>query len=138
MDISNIGKKHDLAGTRWFDDIPDHDGLRVQVRSTNYKPYKDAMKAAGLKHNKAFRKGEGGDIAGKVMAEHLLVSFDAKGWAGLTNGGKPIEYSKETALAIMTGDDSFGICAAFQNAVFQCAQDFADEQRENAETAAGN
>ena len=42
----------------------------------------------------------------------------------LTNGGKPLEYSKETALTLMTADDDFGICAAFQNAVFDCARNW--------------
>ncbi len=138
MDISNLTKKHDVAGTKWFDDVPDHDGLRLCVRSTNYKPYKDAMKQLGLKHNKKISRGEGGELAGKVMAEHLLVGFDAKGWTGLTNAGKPLEYSKETALTLMTAEDDLGICAAFQSAVFECAKDFADEQRKSAEAVAGN
>lgn len=138
MDISNLTKKRDLSGTKWFEDIPDHEGLRIQVRSTNYKPYKDAMKALGLKHSKKLSRGEGGALAGKVMAEHILVNFDAKNWTGLTNAGKPLEYSRETALTLMTADDDLGICAAFQNAVFECAKELAEEQRKQAEDAAGN
>ena len=73
MDISQINQDHDTKGAKWFDDIPDHEGLRLKVRSTNYKPYKTAMKQLGIKHSKALSRGEGGAIAGKVIAEHLLV-----------------------------------------------------------------
>lgn len=138
MDISDLNKKRDTAGTKWFDDIPEHEGLRIQVRSTNYKPYKDAMKALGLKHSKKLSRGEGSSLTGKVIAEHLLVCFDAKNWTGLTNNGEPLEFSRETALTLMTAEDDLGICAAFQNAVFECARDFAEEQRKQAEDAAGN
>lgn len=138
MDISQLSKKHDTGSAKWFDDIPDHEGLRLQVRSTNFKPYKAAMKAAGIKHSKALNRGEGMGIVGKIMAEHLLVSFDAKNWTGITNGGKPLEYSDQTALMLMTTEDDLGICQAFQDAVFTCAKELAEDQRKAAQDAAGN
>lgn len=129
----------DTDGAKWFDDVPDHEGLRLQVRSTNYPPYVAAMKAAGLKHNKAFRNGTGDSIAGRIAAEHLLVSFDATNWVSpLTKSGSIPAYSKENAITLMTKRDKVGVFVAFQNAVFECAQQLAEEQRELAGEAAGN
>ena len=138
MDISQLSAKHQTGEAKWFDQVPDHIGLKIKVRSTNHRPYKDAMKKAGLRHNKAFNRGEGNALIAQIIAEHLLVDFDAENWTDLTANGEPLQYSKETALTLMTSEDDLGICQAFQNAVFECAKEFAEEQRENAKTAAGN
>ena len=45
FDISNLNAKVDLADGEWIDDIPDHPGLRLRVRSARYKPYRVALSA---------------------------------------------------------------------------------------------
>ena len=76
FDISKLNQKIDLSGGEWIDDIPDHPGLRLKVRSARYKPYRVALSAFYRANNKSIQTDEGFVDAqaqtGPLLAEHLL------------------------------------------------------------------
>lgn len=137
MDIANLNRSVDLSGGHWIDDIPDQPGMRLKVRSTNYKPYQVASAGLGRRRTKQLRTDEGlveftVDL-GKPLAQHILLD-----WDGVTSGGAPVTYSPELALSILTSDDNFGIGKGFRKAVEWAGDQVADELAKQAEEAAGN
>jgi hypothetical protein len=137
MDIGNIGKKVDLGEGEWVDDIPEMEGVRLKVRSTNYKPFRVATAGLARRSGKKLTTDEGiADFTvatGKPLAEHILVD-----WDGLTENGKPLKFDAKKALAILTAEDDFGIGARFRRAVEWAGDQVAERIAERAKAAAGN
>lgn len=137
MDIGNLEKKADLNDGEWIDDIPDMDGVRFKVRSTNFKPYKVATAGLARRSRKQLNTDVGvvnyAVRSGKALAEHILLD-----WDGVTEKGKPLKYEPKKALTILTADDDFGIGDAYRRAVEWAGDQVADRVRETAEEAAGN
>lgn len=137
MDIGNLSKKADLNSGEWVDDLPELEGVRVRVRSTNFKPYKAAIAGLARRTGKKLRTDQGvinfSVASGKALAEHILLE-----WDGVTENGKPLKYDPKKALAILTADDDFGIGDAFRRAVEWAGDSLADKIAETAEEAAGN
>ncbi len=137
MDIGNLSKKVDLGEGEWIDDIPDMEGVRLKVRSTNYKPFRVATAGLARRSGKKLRTDEGivnyGVKAGQALAEHILLD-----WDGMKEGGKPLKYDAKKALAILTADDDFGIGDTFRRGVEWAGDQIADRIAETAAEAAGN
>lgn len=137
MDILNLDRKADLSPGEWIDDIPDHPDLRLKVRSTNYKPFRVATAALGRRSRKQLKTDEGFvDYAvrlGKPLAEHILLD-----WDGVKSGDKPVKYSPEIALKLLTADDDFGIGSNFRAAVEWAGDQVAEQLAAATEEAAGN
>lgn len=137
MDIGNLNKKANLNDGEWVDDIPNMDGVRLKVRSTNYKPFRVATAGLARRSGKKLRTDEGvvnfTVATGKALAEHILID-----WDGITDNGKPLKYDAKKALAILTADDDFGIGQAYRAAVEWAGDNLADRIAETAKEAAGN
>jgi len=137
MDIGNIGKKVDLNEGEWVDDIPEMEGIRFKVRSTNYKPFKVATAGLARRSGKKLRTDQGivafGVSAGSPLAEHILLD-----WSGVTENGKPLKFDAKKAAAILTADDDFGIGEAFRRGVEWAGDSVAERIAETAKEAAGN
>lgn len=137
MDIANLNKKADLSEGEWIDDIPDMEGVRFKVRSTNYKPFRVATAGLARRSGKKLRTDEGvvnySITAGKALAEHILLD-----WDGVTEGGKPLRFDGKKALAILTADDDFGIGETFRRGVEYAGDQVADRVAKKAGEAAGN
>lgn len=137
MDIGNLNKKADLTEGEWIDDIPNMDGIRFKVRSTNYKPFRVATAGLARRSGKKMRTDEGivsfSVSTGKALAEHILID-----WDGVTKGGKPLKFDQKQALEILTADDDFGIGQAYRTAVEWAGDQVAERIAEQAKEAAGN
>lgn len=137
MDIGNIGKKVDLSEGEWIDEIPELEGIRLKVRSTNYKPFRIATAGLARRSGKKLNTDEGvADFTvatGKPLAEHILLD-----WDGLTENGKPLKYDAKKALAILTAEDDFGIGAKFRRGAEWAGDQVAERIAERAKAAAGN
>lgn len=145
MDISALSKKVNLTPGDWIENIPDHPGLRLKVRSARYKPYRVAISAFYRAQNKAISTDEGfvdaQPEAGKLSAEHLLVDWDmskARGANALTDKGKPAAYSPELALAVLSADDDLGIGDEYRSAVAWAANKVAERLAAGTKAASGN
>ena len=137
MDIGSINNKVDLSEGEWIDDIPDMDGIRFKVRSTNYKPFRTATAGLARRSGKKLNTDEGvADFTvatGKPLAEHILLD-----WDGVTENGKPLKFDKKRSLAILTADDDYGIGNKFRRGVEWAGDQVADRIAERAKEAAGN
>ena len=145
FDISKLNAKVDLAGGEWIDDISDHPGLRLRVRSSRFKPYRVALSAFYRANNKNINTDEGfvdaQADAGEYAAKHLLIDWDmskAKGVNALTDDGRPVAYSPEVALAVLTADDDLGIGDEYRSAVAYAAGKVAERLLAKTEAASGN
>ena len=137
MDIAALDKKVDLAPGQWVDDIPNEPGLRLKVRSTNFKPYEVATAGLGRRRQKQLKTDTGlVDFAtelGKPLAEHILLD-----WDGMTSAGKAVKYSPDLALKILTANDDHGIGKGFRRAVEWAGDHVADKLAEDTAEIAGN
>jgi len=137
MDIGNLSKKVDLGEGEWIDDIPDMEGIRFKVRSTNYKPFRVATAGLARRSGKKLSTDEGLNsfniASGKPLAEHILLD-----WDGVTENGKPLKFDQKKALAILTAEDDFGIGAKFRRGVEWAGDQVADRIAERAKEASGN
>lgn len=137
MDIGNLNKPADLNEGEWIDDIPDMEGVRFKVRSTNFKPFRTATAGLARRSGKKLNTDAGlmnfNVATGKPLAEHILLD-----WDGLTEGGEPLPFTREKALAILTADDDHGIGARFRRGVEWAGDQVADRIAEKAKEAAGN
>jgi flavodoxin len=137
MDIGIIETKVDLGEGEWIDDIPDMEDIQFRVRSTNYKPFRVATAGLARRSGKKLNTDEGLNsfniASGKPLAEHILLD-----WKGVTSGGKPLKFSKEQAVAILTAEDDFGIGAKFRRGVEWAGDQVADRIAGKAKEAAGN
>lgn len=137
MDIGNLNKKANLNDGEWVDDIPNMEGVRFKVRSTNYKPFRVATAGLARRSGKKLRTDEGvvnfNVSTGKPLAEHILLD-----WDGVNENGKPLKYDAKKSMAILTADDDFGIGQAYRTAVEWAGDSLADRIAETAKEAAGN
>lgn len=137
MDIALQSRPADLTAGEWIDDIPDQPGLRLRVRSTNFKPYRVAVAGLSRQFGKRLRTDAGiveFQVAlGKPLAEHILLD-----WQGVKNGGVDLAYSREVAAAVLTADDDHGIGAEFRKAVETAGDRAAEHLAETTEEVAGN
>lgn len=137
MDIGNLNKTVDLGEGEWIGDIPDMEGVEFKVRSTNYKPFRVATAGLARRSGKKLNTDAGLNdfnvATGKPLAEHILVD-----WRGLTEGGQPLEFTRDKAIALLTSEDDFGIGAKFRRGVEWAGDQVADRINERAKEAAGN
>lgn len=137
MDISILDKKVDLSAGTWVDDIPNEPGLRLLVRSINYKPFRVASAGLGRRLGKELRTDEGlaafNVATGMPMAEHVLL-----GWEGMTSAGETVKYAPKLALQLLTADDDHGIGNRMRRAVEWAAEQVADKLANTTKDAAGN
>lgn len=138
FDISKLTHKLDLSGGEWIDDIDDNPGVRLKVRSTRYKPYRNAIERLA---RKAGKNGIATQDLGAALSEHLLVDWDFSEGDGplvLTDGGKPVSYSSDLANAVLTADDDYGIGQQFRDAVWNAGNKLAEKLAAETKAAAGN
>lgn len=137
MDIANLSKPVDLSEGDWIDEIPDMDGVRFKVRSTNYKPFRVATAGLARRAGRKLNSDEGlSDFSvstGKPLADHILID-----WDGVTNGGSAVPFTKDMALALLTADDDHGIGAKFRRGVEYAGDQVAERISATAKEAAGN
>lgn len=145
MEIGNLDKPVDLAPGEWIDDIPALPGVRVLVRSTNFKPYEVAIQSLARRSGKKLNTDAGMVkftlATGKVLADHILLDWDlskAEDIAVLTKNGKPLPFSKENALLVLTANDEHGVGKAYRNGVEWAGDQVGEKVRERAQEAAGN
>jgi hypothetical protein len=137
MDLALLDKPADLSPGEWVDDIPDQPGLRLRVRSTNYKPYRVAVAGLSRRFGKRL-KTDGGLVEfqaalGQPLAEHILLD-----WQGVKSGGNEVPFSREIAAKVLTSDDSHGIGAEYRKAVEWAGDHVAEKLAEATEELAGN
>lgn len=138
MDIGNINKKANLNEGEWIDDIPEMEGVRLKVRSTNFKPFRIATAGLARRSGKKLRTDEGvvnyAVKLGQPLAEHILLD-----WGGdVKENGKTLTYDAKKALAILTADDDFGIGETWRRGVEWAGDRVAERIAETAKEAAGN
>lgn len=145
MEIGTLDKPVDLAPGEWIEDIPALPGVRLCVRSTNFKPYEVAIQGLARRSGKKLNTGEGlakfHIATGKVLADHILIDWDlskAEDIAALTKNGKPLPFSKDNAVLVLTAADTHGVGKAYRNGVEWAGDQVADRVRERAAEAAGN
>jgi len=118
MDIAGLNDSFDLTDSHWVDKIPMLPGVSLNVRSVNLKAYTKAR-------DRALRELVGDDqltpdeledrrwlIIGEKMADHLLVD-----WKGVTEGGKPVEFTVDRGRALLMADDPHDIGERFRRGV---------------------
>lgn len=137
MDVGNINAKIDLAPGRWVDDIPGAGEVRLKVRSASFKPYRVAYEGLQRRFAKKLNTTDGRAAFeiedGRLMAEYIILD-----WDGITNGGKPVSFSKAKATEYLTADDDAGIGREFRRLVNIAMEYVADGVRTTAQEAAGN
>lgn len=145
MDISALSNQISIDEGEWIDDIPTLEGVRLLVRSTNYKPFQVATAGLARRSGKKLRTDEGAvgfQIAtGKPLAEHILLDWDlskAEGFTAMTAGGEPLPYSKDNAVMLLTANDNLGIGAAYRAGVEWAGDRVAEKIADRAKEAAGN
>lgn len=145
FDISRLTETVDLSGGHWIDEVQDHPGLRLKVRSVNYKPYQVATNGFYRRNRKVVETDDGFVNAipatGKHIAEHLLLDWDmsnATGPFALKDGKKPVQYSPEVAVAVLSADDGHGVGSEYRSAVLWAAGKVAEKLAGEADTLSGN
>jgi hypothetical protein len=110
-----------------IDKIPGWGDAKMRVRglkSTAYKNARDAkmraVNADGRDENGSVLTSEIERIQRECAAEVLLLD-----WEGLTDGGKPLPYSLETAKTLILNPDFH----AFADAVIWCADQVDERSR---------
>lgn len=138
MDIGNLNKKANLNEGEWIDDIPEMEGVRLKVRSTNFKPFRVATAGLARRSGKKLRTDEGvvnyAVKLGQPLAEHILLDWDGD----VKENGKTLKYDAKKALAILTADDDFGIGDIWRRGVEWAGDQVAERIAETAKEAAGN
>lgn len=138
MDIGNLNKKANLNEGEWIDDIPEMDGVRLKVRSTNFKPFRVATAGLARRSGKKLRTDEGvvsyAVKLGQPLAEHILLDWDGD----VKENGKTLKYEPKKALAILTADDDFGIGETWRRGVEWAGDRVAERIADTAKEAAGN
>lgn len=145
MDISALSSKISLDEGEWVEEIPQLEGVRLLVRSTHYKPFQVATAGLARRSGKKLRTDEGAVqfsiSAGKTLAEFILLDWDmskAEGITAITSGGKPLKFSKENAVTLLTADDGLGIGTAWRQGVEWAGDRVAERIADRAKEAAGN
>lgn len=138
FDISKLNEKVDFGDGEWIDDIEDNPGVRLRVRSSHYKPYRNALDRANRKAGKSDVKNA---AFGAILAEHVLTDWDFKDGDGplvLVDKGKVLTYSRELADAVLTAEDDHGIGNKFRLAVINASQQVAENLASKTQEAKGN
>jgi len=102
----------------WVDEIEGAPGLALLVSGLSAK---DAQKSIEDKQAKARMKNRGKALTTEQLARctrETLAEVVLKGWRGLNDGGKPVEYSPELAFKWITSRNG----ERFANLVLQAAQ----------------
>lgn len=137
MDIALHNKPVDLSPGEWVDDVPDQPGLRLLVRSTNYRPYRVAVAGLSRKFGKRLKTDAGlvefQAALGEPLAQHILLD-----WSGVTNAGQGLPYSPDIAKSVLTANDDHGVGAEFRKAVEWAGDHVAEHLAEATEELAGN
>lgn len=138
FDLDNIDKPVDIAAGEWVGDIPNHPGMKLKVRSKNYKRFDAAhnklLRSFGKRAAQAIEGPEYKKAVGELLADHILL-----GWENaLTKGGKDVAYEKKTAKTILTSIDDRGIGESFGDAVAWAAAVVADRHLGLVDDLAGN
>jgi hypothetical protein len=137
MDIGIINTTADLGEGEWIGDIPDMEGVEFKVRSTNFKPFRVATAGLARRSGKKLNTDEGLNdfnvATGKPLADHILLD-----WRGVSQGGEPLEFTKDVAASILMSDDDFGIGARFRRGVEWAGDQAADRIAAKAKAASGN
>ena len=128
----------DVKGGEWVGDVPNHPGVRLKVRSRNYKPFNvahDALlrsfgKRATQAHNSPVYQAK----AGALLADHILLDWEN----AVQVKGKPAKYDKEIAVKVLTSVDDRGMGQTFRDVVAYAAGIVADNHLGMAEDIAGN
>lgn len=120
----------------WIEDLPEAPGIRLKVRGWSSEKVQSLK---SFKERRASRKDR--DVSGnlahaaqiriirEVVAEAILLD-----WDGLTEGGKPVPYSKELArkwLTSRTGDKFLGMVSDAATQVDNRLEDVAEELEKN-------
>lgn len=138
FNLDDMDKPVDVAGGEWVDDIPNHPGVRLKVRSRNYKPFNVAHdgllrsfgKRATQAHNSQIYQAK----AGELLAQHILLDWEN----AVQVKGKPAKYSKDIAVKVLTSVDERGMGQTFRDVVAYAAGIVADNHLGMAEDIAGN
>lgn len=138
FNLDDMDKPVDVAGGEWVSEIPNHPGVRLKVRSRNYKPFNvahDALlrsfgKRATQAHNSPIYQAK----AGELLAAHILLDWEN----AVQLGGKPAKYSKDIAVKVLTSVDERGMGQTFRDVVAYAAGIVADNHLGMAEDIAGN
>lgn len=145
MEFDKLTAPVDLAPGDWIEDIPALPGVRLKVRSTNFKPYEVGIQSLARRLGKKMSTDEGmlqfSLATGKVLAEQILLDWDLSGAdedVAITEGGQPKAYSPEFALMLLTANDEHGFGKAYRNGVEWAGDRIADRIRKRAAEAAGN
>ena len=145
MEIGKLNDPIDLSPGEWIEDIPALPGVKLKVRSTNFKPYEVGISGLARRMGKKMNTDEGisqfGIATGKVLAEHILVDWDLSGAdedVAITQDGKPFAYSADNALTVLTANDKHGLGKAYRNGVEWAGDRVAERLRVAAKEAAGN
>lgn len=138
FDLDNIDKPVDVAGGEWVSDIPNHPGMRLKVRSKNYKKFETAhnklLRSFGKRAVQAVEGPDYKKAVGELLAEHILLGWEK----ALTKAGADVPYDKKTAKAILTSIDERGIGESFGDAVAWAAGVVADRHLGLVDELVGN
>jgi len=145
MDIGKLNDPIDLAPGEWIEDIPALPGVRVKVRSTNFKPYESGIQGLARRLGKKMNTDDGivkfSLATGKVLADHILLDWDlsaADEDVAITHDGEPLAYSADNAMLVLTANDKHGLGKAYRNGVEWAGDRVADRLRARAAEVAGN
>jgi hypothetical protein len=107
MDLNTLSIPESAQRGRWFRE----GDAEFLVASIDSKPYQDALEDAMLPHRELLRRSvrrgakpsvirEAREVRHRctveAMASHILLD-----WKNVTDGGKPVKFSREAALAMM-------------------------------------
>lgn len=120
----------------WIDDIAEAPGLRLKVRGWSSQKVQSAK---SFKERRTSRKER--DATGAILHEaqiriirELVAEVILLDWDGLTEGGKPLPYSRELArkwLTSRTGDKFLGMVSDAATQVDNRLEDVAEELEKN-------
>ena len=136
--LDEIDKPVDVEGGEWVGDIPNHPGMRIKVRSSNYKPFTVAHDALLRSFGKRAMKAHNSPVyqakAGALLAEHILLDWEDV----VLVDGKSAKYSKAHALKILTSVADTNMGQKFRDEVAYASGIVADNLLGMAEDIAGN
>lgn len=138
FNIDDMDKPIDVAGGDWVDNIPNHPGVRLKVRSRNYKPFSVAFDALLRSFGKKAAQAHNSPIyqkaAGELLAKHILLDWEN----AVQVSGKSAKHTPELAAKVLTSVDDRGMGQTFRDVVAYAAGVVADGYLEVAEDIAGN
>lgn len=138
MDINDIILSDEALSVidngTWIDDLDGAPGLELLVCGIRSK---DAQKLLEQKQAAARMKNRGKPLSEKQLANCMretLAEAVLKGWRGLSDGGKPVEYTPELAARWILSRNG----EKFAGLVLQAAQRVDDQANEFVSNASKN